>query len=172
MLAQKLDCAKIPAEKREALWEVHRQMTVAAARGHHPIVLGAALGGRPKFFIVGDEPVPHDFITGKPFSGALSEVLSRVVDSLMAKYQCIREQLYITYLVKVHFENLTEKQLTEEWLPAIQLEYALSGCEYVVPIGDGARQLAGHIARTPAYFLEYRPSLKEKLRRCWNVLKA
>lgn len=145
-----------------------------AARGREPIVWGKALGPSPKFFVVGDEPVAHDFVTGEPFSGQLSEILASTLQTLEAKYGARPEDCYITYFVKVKFlpGDLTEDMFIKEWLPALQLEFALSGCSDVVALTPAVQHFAGHIPNAPASLKRASVPLAYRLKRAWEVISG
>ncbi len=148
---------------------------VAEASRKKEFIQGVSLGKTPKYFIVGDEPVDHDYLTKIPFSGPLGDVLVSAITTLKGKYpEAKRDDCHVTYFVKTTFREgeLTEKMVIEEWLPALQLEYYLSGCELVVTLGRMARQFAGRIAVRPPFLTPYKPSFSEKLARMWAVVRS
>jgi uracil-DNA glycosylase len=148
------------------------KMVNEACHGKDEFIQGRPWGPKPKFFIVGDEPTPNDYITKIPFSGPLSDVLIRTIDTLRPNYPDIeKSDVYTTYLVKTTFrpDELTEKAVVEEWLPILQLEYYLSGCDLVVAPGRIARQFAGVIAVRPSFVEAYRPSILEKVKQIWRI---
>jgi len=138
-------------------------------------IAGKSLGKEPKFFIVGDEPVDKDYITKVPFSGALGEVLVAVIRTLRKRYPgTTRDHCHVTYMVKTTYKvnELTEDDIIKKWLPIIQLEYHLSGCDLVVAVGRMARVFAGAIANKPVCLSEYKPSFGERIRGAWDRLRG
>lgn len=147
--------------------------TKAACRTNTDYIQGKALGPKPKFFLVGDEPNMKDYLTKVPFSGPMNELLINAVQTLDQQYGGVTvEDLYVTYLVKTTFRpgQLTEEQVIEEWLPVAQLEYQLSGCDRVVAIGKIARMFAGHITVEPKALASLQPTWKQKIKHLWEVL--
>ena len=149
------------------------KMMVAAARGND-LILGRALGPRPSYFIIGDEPMTRDVVVGQPFSGPLGEVLTSAINTLQEKYGIESEDVYVTYLIKCRYASgsLTEKIVTDEWLPIAQTEYYLSGCSNVVAIGRVSRLFAGHISQRPSFIEPYQPTLVERVRQAWNLIRS
>lgn len=144
----------------------------AACRKHQP-VLGMKLGDTPKFFLVGDEPTDRDLMLERPFQGALGDVLVAAMQTVGDKYGASPEDFYATYLVKCKFKegNLTEKQVLDEWLPLLQVEYALSGCSMVVCVGKVSRLFAGHVQHLPTFLTvkqattQSAPGWRERIKR-------
>ena len=149
-----------------------RRMAEAAAAGKQ-VVPGKALGDAPEFFLVGDEPMDQDLITGVPFSGKLNVVLISALDVLFRKYGAREDKMYVTYLVKSVYKpgELTEEMVLGDWLPALQAEYQASGCSAVVAVGSVAKMVQGHVGlKNPA--LKARPGLLERVRQAWQILSA
>ena len=151
-----------------------REMTKQAAGGNADIVWGKALGPKPRFFMVGDEPVAKDYIVGSPFSGGLNGVLVSAIQTIAAKYGAKTEDCYITYVVKTSFRHgeLPEQKVFDDWLPILQVEFQLSGCTEVVAIGKLARTLAGHIAVRPAIMGAVGPSILHRFKRAWEAFRG
>lgn len=147
-------------------------MVRQAAGGREAIVWGKSYGPAPKFFIIGDEPTAPDYVSGSPFTGAMNQVLVNAIETLRQKYGSTMRDIYVTYFVKTtfHASDLTEKMFLEEWLPTIQLEYALTGCEYIVAMTGATQAVQGHIANTPPYLFEEKLSLQEKLMAAWEII--
>lgn len=159
---------------REKLLTAHTRLVELAA-GDHEYIPGHSLGKKPKFFILGDEPVQADYVTKVPFSGPLTDVLVAAIRSLRPKYPgAKREDCHITYVVKSTFEEgeLSEKDVLDKWLPALQLEYYLSGCELVVAVGRMSRVLAGQVAVRPPMLDNYKPTIIERVKTAWKVLRG
>lgn len=147
-----------------------------ACRKHVP-VLGKRLGDKPSYFLVGDEPTERDLTLSRPFTGQMNEVLVAAMESLGQKYGTSPDDFYITYLVKCRFQegDITEEEVTKDWLTILQVEYALSGCTNVVCIGAKARLFAGHIQHLPEEYREKKssaPSWREKVERAWQILRS
>lgn len=153
--------------------EVLDKMLNAAAAGRD-IIKGKAMGPQPKFFIIGDEPTMRDLIIGQPFSGPLSVVLTQAIASIQEKYECSEQDFYATYLIKSIYRQgeLTEDMVVKEWAPCAQLEYHLSGCDSIVPLGRVAKLFVGHIAAIPAILQPYKPSLGAKIKSIWRTVKS
>ena len=73
--------------------------------------------------------------------------------------------------VKATFKSgtLTEREVVENWLPTVQLEYALTGCTEVWAIGKMASLFAGEIIRIPK-IPEDGQTLGERLRLACQIL--
>jgi len=148
---------------------------IAACGTSKDWIPGCALGSEPKFFIVGDEPTPKDWITRRPFSGPFQDVLANLFHTLQQKYQADPEDCYITYLVKTNYPNpgdLTYDRVAKDWLEVAKLEYLLSGCDTVVCIGKVSRQFAGLISQRPASVPKFSPSILDKAKYIWQTIKA
>ncbi len=175
MRAVRHPVTELKPEERSRYWELHRQLCLEAGNVSQPaaLVWGKFLGSSPKFFIVGNEPWQQDYITGLPFSGVGQEILTQTVVALKEKYGAKHENCYVTYLVKRTYEvgEITEDMILQQWLPAIQLEYALSGCEMLVGISGMTRQLSTEMTKTPEILTNYRPSLAERLQAAWRALR-
>ncbi len=146
-----------------------------ACGGRNKFISGQALGPKPKFFIVGDEPNPKDYIVNGPFSGALTDVLVNTVMTLRGKYPGTnREDCYVTYFIKTTYRagELTEKMVVDDWLPALQLEYHLSGCDLIVCVGRMASHFAGNIANRPVALKDYRPSMMARIKHAYDVVRG
>lgn len=150
-----------------------RDMTKKAA-GNADIVWGKALGPKPRFFLVGDEPVAKDYIVESPFSGSLQNILTSAIRTIGEKYGAKPEDCYITYVIKTNFKSgeLTEQDVFDKWLPILQVEFQLSGCSDVVALGRLARTMAGHIPVRPPVMGEVGPSLSQRLRRAWEAFRG
>ena len=151
--------------------EMLASMLTVASHGKE-VLHGQALGGKPIFFIVGDEPSQRDFLIGRPFSGPLGPVLSSAMMTLEKAYAATPDDCYLTYVVKSIFKpgELTEDMVMKEWVPAIQLEYALSGCSKLVAVGKMARALAPQLTVKPVLLeTPHRPVL-ERAKQAWKIL--
>ena len=166
--------ADLNATIEEGRWvSVLRDMTNRAA-GNQDIVWGKALGPKPKYFLVGDQPVTKDYIVNSPFSGGLNPILISAFQTLREKYGATPEDCYITYAIKTTFRPgvLTEEAVFKDWLPILQVEYQLSKCSDVVALGRMARTLAGHIPVRPAIMGQVEPSLFQRVRRAWEAFRG
>lgn len=145
----------------------------AGSKGNTDFIHGKALGPKPRYFLVGDEPVVKDYITGAPFSGGLNQILVSAFETLRAKYGAKPEDCYTTYLIKTTFpkNQLSEKDIEDYWLPALQVEYQASGCDTVVCLGPKARQFSGRIGVRPAV-LGPMGGLTQRLRRAWEAFRG
>ena len=152
-----------------------REMTKQAAGGEKAdIVWGKALGPKPRFFLVGDQPVAKDYIVGSPFSGQLNGILTSAMQTLGEKYGAKPEDCYITYVLKTNFKEgqLSEQHVFDNWLHILQVEYQLSGCTDVVALGRMARTLAGHISVRPAVMGALGPSILRRFKRAWEAFRG
>ena len=152
--------------------ELQYEEKLKEAAGNLETIGGHAFGPRPRYFIIGDYPNTRDAITHQPFSGTLRQVLERAIATLNKKDGATLADIYVTYLWKtvVDPRTITTKRIEEVWLPLAQMEFALSGCDSVVALGQIARTYAGNIAQRP--FNPKKPSLIERIRSAWQVLTA
>lgn len=150
-----------------------KKMIRNAIRNNDDWIDGKALGPTPKFFVVGEEPNLKDYLVKQPFSGKGQMLLTHLVSSLDERYKGVTmEDMYITYMVKTTFQRgqLTEQMVEEEWLPIVQMEFYLSGCTDIVPMGNLARIFAGHIGRTPEVIAQYEPNLWQRIQNAYKAL--
>lgn len=152
---------------------VMNELIKAGSKGNTDIIYGKALGKSPRYFLVGDEPVVKDYITRSPFSGGLNQILVSAFETLRGKYGAKPEDCYTTYLVKTTFQKgtLSEKDIEDYWLPALQVEYQASGCDTVVCLGAVARQYSGRIGVRPAV-LGPLNGITHRLRRAWEAFRG
>lgn len=160
-------------DKEEMLRERFDELLKKAA-GDAPVILGKRFIEKDetplRYFIVGDIPLTKDIMTGVPFSGSLNEVLIRSIDTLREKMGAEPNECYITYLVKAQPRGvLQEEKVRQDWLPLLQLEYAMTGCENVVCIGKMARQYANLIRMTPIS-VPVKQGIMERARKAWAIL--
>lgn len=150
---------------------------VAALAGARPWLMGRQMGKRrPRYFIVGDMTTQRDFAVGHPFSGpVMQEILAKTVTTLSLKdnIEPSIENCYATYLVKAIYapRELSVELIQKEWLPLIQLEYRLSGCEALACIGLISRQFAGYMSYEPA-LTRPEPTFKERFIEIWQRLTS
>lgn len=143
----------LPAEmvrdrREEAILQL--QIRIAELRKEGAFVGGDAGGANPRFFLVADAASQMDIACNKPFSGPMQHVYIRTVETLRLQYGVTPEDIYRTYMVKT-VQNVwpTDAELERLWLPIVQLEFYLSGCDTVVAVGAKARRYAGLIAAVP-----------------------
>ena len=151
------------------------EMIRKAVRNNDDWIEGKALGPKPRFFVIADEPVLKDYLTQSPFSGKLQMVLPMLVQTLQQQHEDVTtEDLYLTYFVKTTFRKneLTAEMVEEEWLPILQMEYKLSGCELIVPLGELVKTYAGHIPNEPAIMKKYAPTFGQRVKNAWKALVA
>lgn len=152
---------------------VLNEFVKAGSKGNSDVIHGKALGPKPRYFLVGDEPVVKDYITGAPFSGGLNQILVNAFETLRAKYGAEPKDCYTTYLVKTTFRKgeLSERDIEDYWLPALQVEYQASGCDTVVCLGPKARQFSGRIGIRPAV-LGPMGGIANRLKRAWEAFRG
>lgn len=152
------------------------QLVREATKGK-PAIKGVALGEKPTYFVVGDEPVQRDFMIGRPFSGNLGPILRNAFETLHEKYGASPSDCYTTYFVKTIFKpgELTEDDVVKLWLPILQLEYMESGCSVVVCVGKMAKLFANMISQKPPSELlpkVQKATFAAKVRKAWQVLRS
>ncbi len=158
---------------QDGRWQALLQELVRkASHGNTDIIWGKALGPSPRYFIVGDQPIPKDYIVGAPFSGGLQPILTKALITLGEKFGTKPEECYITYVVKTTLQPqyLTEEAVLEEWLPALQVEFQLSGCKEVVCIGKFSRLIAALVSQKPQAMGSYKPGIMERIKKAAGVL--
>lgn len=146
---------------------VLEKMIVTACRTNNDWIPGKALGKKPRFFILGDEPNFKDYIMGRPFSGPMDEMFQNCLKTLQIQYPGTKpEDMYLSYLVKTNFQKgqLTEKMVLEEWIPIAQLEYYMSECEYLVGVGPVARMFIQAVQVTPQFIQNEEKGFIQKLK--------
>ena len=127
------------------------EQLVKSGAGVSPVVWGQPTADKPRYFVVGDEPCPMDHVMRRPFSGGMADIAMRVEKTMREKDGKDAGAFYYTYLVKCNLpvDALTEEDLMEKWLVALQYEYALSGCKDVICVGGLSRMIAGLIPILP-----------------------
>ena len=133
---------------REGIEQALRESIEKACGGR--VCYGHSFGPAPKYFIIGDEPNSKDYVMGRPFSGHDNEILMGCYETLRQKKGADLKDIYATYLIKttLRADQLSEESVRQVWLPILQLEYELTGCEYYVPLGPLVRLFAGDITST------------------------
>ncbi len=156
--------------------QVLLDVEIKAACGNNPDwIAGVALGSKPKYFVVGDEPNFKDYVTRRPFSGIYGEILTNLFSTLNQKFGAEPEDCYITYLVKTNYTNpgdLTADLIKNEWLQILRMEYEISGCTDVVCIGKMVKQYSGYISGKSTILKPYKASFMEKMGKAWQVLRS
>ncbi len=154
---------------------VYNDMLKAAMKTNTDHIPGRALGKKPRFFLIGDEPNMKDYLTGVPFSGTYNDILINAVLTIEKRWPGASiADCYTTYLVKTTFrkEQFTEDDIWKHWIPVAQMEYKMSGCEFILGIGKVARMFTGHIATEPAIFQNYKPTVVDRIKKAWGVLNG